>query len=228
MRVIEIFKSIDGEGLRTGVPVVFVRLEGCNLRCSYCDTKYSYEDAEYSDMTVHEIVTEVLSHGLDKVTLTGGEPLTHPGVAKLVACMIDNGLQVNIETNGSVEISQFHRVLHKLAHLDTTDKIMYTVDYKCYSSLMTGRMDITNIEFLNTLKGNHVLKFVVGGHKDLEQCKAIIEQYSPTAKCYISPVFGAIEPSEIVDYVLSHESMYNCVVQVQLHKIIWDPEVRGV
>lgn len=234
MKVIEIFKSIDGEGLRTGVPVVFVRLEGCNLRCSYCDTKYSYENAEFTTMPVDKIVENVLSYGLYKVTLTGGEPLAHPLVEELVAKLINEGIQVNIETNGSISVRAFHEKLVSLVNhsYDLKEYIMYTVDYKCKSSLMSKHMVIDNLTFLSeldsTLPVSNVVKFVVGNEEDLEQCRGIIEQLAPLSKTYLSPVFGAIEPKEIVDYVLNYQSMYECVVQVQLHKIIWDPEVRGV
>ena len=225
MKVIEIFKSIDGEGIRTGVPVTFIRLEGCNLRCSYCDTKYSYNDAKYEEMSVEQIIFAVTLLGLDKVTLTGGEPLLHKDVDKLVAALTKLGIEVNIETNGSVSLREFHS---KIEELGNPDKLIYTVDYKCKSSKMSRWMEADNIDFVGEFHSNNVIKFVVGSVEDLEQCSEIVKEKNPQARVFISPVFGKITPKEIVEFVLTHDHMKECTVQVQLHKIIWDPEVRGV
>lgn len=225
MRVIEIFKSIDGEGIRTGLPVTFIRLEGCNLRCSYCDTKYSYDDAKYEEMSVEQVIFAVTLLGLDKVTLTGGEPLIHEDVDKLVAALTKLGIEVNIETNGSVNLRDFHSKIEKLGN---TDKLIYTVDYKSKSSRMSKLMVEDNIDFVGEFHSNNVIKFVVGSQEDLEQCAEIVERKAPKSRVFISPVFGKITPKEIVEFVLTKPHMKECTVQVQLHKIIWDPEVRGV
>lgn len=225
MKVIEIFKSIDGEGVRTGVPVTFIRLEGCNLRCAYCDTKYSYEYANYTNMTPGEILNKVDEFGLSRVTLTGGEPLIHKDVDHLVALLTNAGVEVNIETNGSVNIRKFHDGVSRLGN---ADNIIYTVDYKCGASKMTHLMDEDNINFVSEHSKNNVIKFVVGSVGDLNQCSDIVREFKPEARVFVSPVFTKITAKEIVEFVLDSPWMSECTVQVQLHKIIWDPEVRGV
>lgn len=211
MKVVEIFKSIDGEGIRAGFPVTFIRLEGCNLRCSYCDTKYSYENSKYTDMTVTEIYEKVFRLGCHKITLTGGEPLIHDDVDELIQKLVDEGYEVNIETNGSVDIQPY---LQK--------NIIVTMDYKCPSSGMEDEMLIDNLQ---KLRKKDVLKFVVGNCEDLNICQNV--KNCSKAQIFISPVFGMIEPKTIVEYMISH-NMNDCRVQLQLHKFIWKPEERGV
>ena len=211
MKVVEIFESIDGEGIRVGYPVTFIRLAGCNLRCNYCDTKYSYEDEKFTEMTPQEIYNQVYKLGGKRITLTGGEPLIHKDVKVLVDLLIQKGYEVNIETNGSVDITLF---------LDKHTII--TMDYKCASSDMEDKMLLDNI---SKLRKQDVLKFVVSDDNDLDTVQRIYQNTKATV--YISPVFGRIEPKQIVEYMLEH-NMENCRVQVQLHKIIWNPEERGV
>ena len=211
MKVVEIFKSIDGEGIRVGYPVTFIRLAGCNLRCNYCDTKYSYEDEKFTEMTPQEIYNQVYKLGGKRITLTGGEPLIHKDVKVLVDLLIQKGYELNIETNGSVDITLF---------LDKHTII--TMDYKCASSDMEDKMLLDNI---SKLRKQDVLKFVVSDDNDLDTVQRIYQNTKATV--YISPVFGRIEPKQIVEYMLEH-NMENCRVQVQLHKIIWNPEERGV
>lgn len=211
MKVVEIFKSIDGEGIRVGYPVTFIRLAGCNLRCNYCDTKYSYEDEKFTEMTPQEIYNQVYKLEGKRITLTGGEPLIHKDVKVLVDLLIQKGYEVNIETNGSVDITLF---------LDKHTII--TMDYKCASSDMEDKMLLDNI---SKLRKQDVLKFVVSDDNDLDTVQRIYRNTKATV--YISPVFGRIEPKQIVEYMLEH-NMENCRVQVQLHKIIWNPEERGV
>lgn len=212
MKVVEIFKSLDGEGLRAGLPATFIRLEGCNLRCSYCDTRYSYQDAQYTIMTPEEIYTKVYKLGCNRITLTGGEPLIHEDVEQLVDILTQNGFEVNIETNGSINISNY---INK-------PNVIITMDYKCPSSGMCDEMLLTNLPIL---RRGDVLKFVVGSKEDLDACRDLIKRVD--CQIYISPVFGKIKLKEIAEYILEHD-MQNCRLQVQLHKIVWDPSQRGV
>lgn len=212
MKVVEIFKSIDGEGIRAGLPVTFIRLGGCNLHCSYCDTKYAWEQGyKYTNMTPIEIVNKAQEIGCKRITLTGGEPLIHNDVDTLVCMLVDSGFEVNIETNGSVDISKFQY-----------DNSIITMDYKCPSSGMQSRMLLSNLAKLRKID---VLKFVVGTEQDLLVCEELSKHV--IANVYVSPVFGNIEPKDIVDYILTHD-MDNCRVQLQLHKFIWSPDKRGV
>lgn len=212
MKVIEIFKSIEGEGIRAGVPATFVRLEGCNLRCRYCDTSYSYEDPAYTEMTVQEVIDKVFRMGGKRVTLTGGEPLIHENVDLLVEALIIGGFEVNIETNGSVDLTPYM----------TYGKVLVTMDYKCPCSGMEDKMLLNN---LRILRKKDVIKFVVASKEDLDVCRDLIKYTA--AQVFISPVFGNIEPKQIVEYMLEHD-MQSCRIQLQLHKFIWKPEERGV
>ena len=215
MKVVEIFKSIDGEGIRTGFPVTFIRLAGCNLRCEYCDTTYSYDVSKAIEMTLPEILDSVSSLNCKRITLTGGEPLIHDSVEGLIRMLVRRGYEVNIETNGSVDITPY---------VNSLGNPIITMDYKCPCSGMEDKMLKSN---LSMLRKTDVLKFVVGSVKDLLRCYEIICCNDIKAQIFISPVFGKIEPKEIVDYVIGH-NMNDCRVQLQLHKIIWDPELRGV
>lgn len=214
MKVVEIFKSIDGEGKRAGLPTTFVRLYGCNLNCSYCDTRYGCEDNNYTIWSVDSIMDTIKRFGIQSVTITGGEPLIHPGIHKLINTLLESGYWVNVETNGSIWIGQFPK--HK--------NLFFTMDYKSPSSGMEKRMILENLSLLTS---KDVLKFVVGSEEDLDRSLEILEQYQPNCQIYFSPVFKEIEPKAIVDFILYHK-LNNCKVQVQLHKIIWDPKERGV
>ena len=215
MKVVEIFKSIDGEGIRAGYPATFIRLFGCNLRCSYCDTPYGYEGNDYKEMTVDEIVQECMCLNCPRITLTGGEPLIHKDVNILIKNLLVNGFEVNIETNGSVDVE-----LLKFLY----PQVIITMDWKCPSSGCENKMSISR---LKDLKRNDVLKFVVGSKEDLERCKSIYKEQELECSIFISPIFGKIEPSEIVNYMLENDMM-DCRVQLQMHKFIWNPNKRGV
>lgn len=216
-KVNEIFSSIDGEGIRTGLSAVFIRLYGCNLNCSYCDTRYSCENNEYTLMSLMNILEKVLSYGVPRVTLTGGEPLIQPGVKDLINSLLANDIEVNIETNGAVDLNEFWEYKYN-------SKVIFTMDYKCACSGMEDRMKLGN---LHLLQPKDVIKFVVSNYNELEKMEYILKESECKARPYVSPVFGAIDPKELVEYVLDNE-LYNVTVQVQLHKIIWNPNMRGV
>jgi 7-carboxy-7-deazaguanine synthase len=214
LKVNEIFSSIEGEGIRTGQLVTFIRLYGCNLNCSYCDTRYSCENGDYKIMTVLDILAEVERLNISRVTLTGGEPLIHPFVGELINALIDEGYEVNIETNGSIDIYPY----------TLKEDIIITMDYKSISSGMADKMNHKNLKYL---RNQDVLKFVVEDKKDLDDMKRIIETCSPSCSIFVSPVFGKIELPDMVDYIKDNE-LNECRIQVQLHKIIWEPTKRGV
>ena len=220
MKVSEIFKSIEGESLRTGLPAVFIRLHGCNLRCSYCDSMYAVKGSDYKQMSVAQILDAVKEFsGITHVTLTGGEPLIHQDVEDLLSLLSSNGYQVNIETNGTVP-----RKWH-------FPGLFYTMDWKCKSSGMSAKMKMENLE---TLGANDVLKFVVGTTEDLEETESVVKSLAEKKRdmphLFISPVFGNLSNEEIVNWLLGCSTMVknNARFQVQLHKIIWDPDRRGV
>ncbi len=219
-KVAEIFTSINGEGTRAGELAVFIRLCGCNLRCSYCDTMWANSDnAKFVKMTANEIKETVLQTGIKNVTLTGGEPLTSPYVKELIACLSqENSLSLEIETNGSVNIEEFSKI---------NNRPIFTLDYKLPSSGMEDKMILNeNIAFIEK---KDCIKFVAGSDSDLERAFEIIEEYSLTKRChvYFSPVFGKIDPAEIVEF-MKKKKLNNARLQLQMHKFIWDPNERGV
>jgi 7-carboxy-7-deazaguanine synthase len=216
MQVNEIFQSIEGEGIRAGSLATFIRLRGCNLNCSYCDSKYANEPGEFNrELSAPEILqlVEDISIG-NLVTITGGEPLIHLGVYDLIILLINAGYEVNVETNGSMQ--------PQLS--STPGQLFYTMDYKCPSS---GEEHAMNWVALGQLKEWDVLKFVVGSLKDLEKARFVIDNLTPACPVFISPVFGQIEPVQIVEY-MQEQLMFPCRIQLQLHKFIWDPQKRGV
>ena len=213
MKVVEIFKSIDGEGKRAGLPTTFIRLHGCNLSCSYCDSKYACTGDEYTEMTPEQIIEYVLDLGINSVTVTGGEPLIHDDINFLLEKLNHFGFDVNVETNGSQNIS-----IHRFPG------VWFTVDYKCPTSKMTDKMNPYLFE--HQLRNNDVLKFVVGSEEDMNAALQVIEKYRPNCSIYFSPVFG-FDAKKIVEFMMEHE-LYHCKVQLQLHKYIWDKDTRGV
>lgn len=215
--VAERFVSINGEGRRAGQPAVFIRFRGCNLRCSYCDTMWANgNDCPAEQMSAEEILQYIKETGIENVTLTGGEPLIQEGVHELIEMLLKNKLYVEIETNGSVDISEYK----------TGTRPSFTLDYKTPSSGMEEKMLMSNYEHLEE---QDTVKFVCGSNADLETARKIIENYSLQGKCavYISPVFGKIEPAEIVEFMLKNK-MNKVNFQLQLHKFIWDPDKKGV
>lgn len=226
MKVIEIFDSIDGEGIRTGQPCTFIRLAGCNLRCSYCDTLYSLfgedEPCEYTEMSIEKILEKV-NKNYKRVTLTGGEPLFHKDADKLVSELIKLGVEVNIETNGAVDIEEFSK------KLPSSDNLFYTIDYKLPSSGMSDKMIWNN--FL-ALSQNDVIKYVVGSEEDvalmIKLTKELKAHYEKMPHIFIGAVYGMYDAQKLVDTILSEPALCDARFQVQLHKIIWDADKRGV
>lgn len=216
MRVVEIFSSIEGEGKRAGYPCVFVRFAGCNLRCSYCDTAYAQNLGVGEEMSLKDIVDKVISFGYRRVTLTGGEPLLQEGIYTLIHNLVVEGKEVNIETNGSVPIER--------SYFNSRSNPFFTVDYKCPSSGMSEKMNYKAFKYLNSCD---VLKFVVGSQEDLQDALRVLSIHQPECEVFFSPVFGKIEPKEIVEFIKSHY-LDDARVQLQLHKFIWNPEKRGV
>ena len=217
-KVVEIFESINGEGMRAGELAVFVRMKGCNLSCNYCDTMWANEaDCEFEEMTADRIVERVKKSGIKNVTLTGGEPLVQKDADKLLKLFSDEkDIRVEIETNGSVNLSPF------LKYENTS----FTMDYKLPESDMEKYMDLENFKIL---RKKDTLKFVASSVNDLKKAKDIIEKYDLIDRVNIifSPVFGKIELTDIVDF-LKDNKLNDVRMQLQMHKFIWAPDERGV
>lgn len=220
MKVAEKFISINGEGTRAGELAVFVRFVGCNLRCTYCDTMWANEPGcPYEEMTPAQICDYVRSTGISNVTLTGGEPLLQKQMGELIGQLIrDCGVRVEIETNGAVDLHPFAQI--------PEGRPSFTMDYKLPSSGCEDRMITENF---SVLQAQDTVKFVSGSREDLERAAEIIEEYGLLDRCYVyfSPVFGKIEPVEIVDFMLENK-LNKARIQIQMHKVIWDPNERGV
>ena len=228
--VSEIFYSIDGEGARTGAPAIFIRLFGCNLKCTYCDTKYACYKQEgvisFNDMTIDRIVEAVKTYEPCKcITLTGGEPLIHPAACELVTALRENGYWVNIETNGSIDLEPFIAEQDRFGPKKSSMDYFFTMDWKSISSGESTRMCKSNLDLL---EATDVLKFVVGSDDDLDQMKRLLKDYPDIdAQIYVSPVWGEIAPDHIVEFLLRNKLVY-VKMQLQLHKLIWSPDKRGV
>ena len=218
--VVEKFISINGESRRAGELAVFIRFRGCNLRCNYCDTLWACEDtAECKYMSVQEIYEYIKSTGIKNVTLTGGEPVLQKDIKELLKLLGgDSDLRIEVETNGAVLLDEYYRTV--------PENISFTVDYKCPGSGMEKLMCLRNFEEIRELD---TVKFVVSDRNDLDCMVKIIDTYRLTEKCmvYVSAVFGRIEPQEIVEYMTEHK-LNDVRLQLQMHKFIWDPDMRGV
>nr|WP_027870649.1 putative 7-carboxy-7-deazaguanine synthase QueE [[Eubacterium] cellulosolvens] len=218
MKVVEKFISINGEGTRAGELAVFVRFRGCNLNCSYCDTMWANEPGcPCEDETPEQIVSYIEETKVKNVTLTGGEPLLQKEMPELLHLLAEKkDLRVEIETNGAVDLSGFR----------TGEQSVFTMDYKLPSSGCESGMLTENFRFLEQ---KDTVKFVVGSQEDLDRAGEIIREYGLIGKChvYFSPVFGKIEPEQIVNYMIEHR-LNGARIQIQIHKVIWDPNRRGV
>ena len=214
LKVNEIFHSIQGESTHAGWPCVFVRLAGCNLRCSYCDTRYAYEQGELFEIPA--IVRRVREYGRGLVELTGGEPLLQEKTPDLVASLLSEGFTVLVETNGSLDIGL------------VDPRCARIVDIKCPSSGMADRNELRNLEKLTR---RDEIKFIIGCREDYEFAVKILGFHQETltgAGCAInfSPIFGSLSPRTLAEWIL--EDRLRVRLNLQLHKLIWDPETRGV
>jgi 7-carboxy-7-deazaguanine synthase len=219
--VIEKFLSVDGEGPTAGEIATFIRFGGCNLVCDWCDTSYSISRKVKGELlTKEEIYKFIKENGAENVTLTGGEPLIQDGIEELIYFLAeDSNLLIHIETNGSVPFYKFEKI-------KDLNNVSFIVDYKLPSSKMENNMHMKNFEVLSS---KDVCKFVIGTMEDLEKAKVILENYKLVEKClvYFSPITTTIKPVEIVEFMKVNK-LNGVRLQIQLHKIIWSPETRGV
>lgn len=219
--MVEIFETIEGEGSRAGFPTIFVRVFGCNLRCSWCDTAYSYPP-EHADkfMSIDEIIAAVKSYKSTHLCLTGGEPLLYgEKSAALITALaeMDQLQDIHIETNGAIDLSFF---LQRIK----SPKVRYIMDYKLPES---GEMEQMNMSNLGLLREQDELKFVIGSDADFNAAKQVLEDYPVSALPLFSPVWESMPPVKLVELMLSH-GLSHVKLSLQMHKIIWDPATRGV
>jgi 7-carboxy-7-deazaguanine synthase len=211
MKISEIFTSIQGETSFAGLPFTFVRLTGCNLRCSYCDTQYAYEEGtEYSLDTV---VAEVNKRAVTRVVITGGEPLLQDETCILCSRLLDAGVTVLLETNGSILIKDVDQRVHRI------------LDLKCPGSGMDKYMNLQNVDYLTV---RDEIKFVISDRKDFEWALEILSQHEMQGRAHVlfSPVSGRLHPHELAEWILQEK--LNVRLQLQIHRYIWPDRRRGV
>ena len=211
LKINEIFKSIQGESSYMGMPTVFVRLTGCNLRCSYCDTEYAFYEG--NSMTVKDALAAVKAFGLPLVEITGGEPLMQKDVYPLMDELLKNDYQVMLETSGSVSLK------------DVPKEVIKIMDLKCPGSSEEANNHFENIDHLTQ---NDEVKFVILDRMDYDWSKKILHRYQLQKKARIlfSPVYDKLQLKELAGWVL--EDKLPVRLQTQLHKIIWSKDAIGV
>jgi 7-carboxy-7-deazaguanine synthase len=218
-KVVEKFVSINGEGQLCGQLAVFIRFAGCNLNCNYCDTTWANKkNVSYELMSTEDIYKYIKTTKVKNVTLTGGEPLLQEEILELLELLSkDEQLHVEIETNGSISLDKFYNLKNPPS---------FTMDYKLPSSNMENKMLLDNFKYL---KKKDTVKFVSGSIEDLQKAKEITSKYELLDKTnvYISPVFGKIAMDKIVEFMIANK-MNGVNLQIQLHKVIWNPNQRGV
>lgn len=208
----EIYLSVQGESTWVGLPCVFVRLTACDLRCTYCDTEYAFYEGKKRPL--QKIFDEVVAFECPLVEITGGEPLLQKNVLPLMAALCDAGKTVLIETSGAHDISKIDPRVHRI------------MDLKTPSSGECARNLFANVAFLEE---RDEVKFVIGSREDYEWTRQQILDHSLNTRVravLLSPIFGKIEPRDIVDWMLADKVPAR--FQLQMHKFIWEPRARGV
>ena len=211
LKINEIYYSIQGESSYMGEPCIFIRLTYCNLRCSYCDSEYTFYEGK--DMKIDEIIEKIKEYPCKLVEVTGGEPLFQKNCIQLLETLVNLKYEVLLETSGSLSIE------------NVPSKVINIIDFKCPSS----KMEKKNLwEIIDFIKPKDEIKFVIGDREDYEWTKEKINKYDLTKKCtvLISPVFNKIKSSQITDWIL--EDNLDVKFQIQLHKHIWPNINNGV
>lgn len=213
MKITELFTSIQGESSYAGRPCFFIRLAGCNLNCSYCDTEFAKSADSGKDISIESILERAKNANVATVEITGGEPLLHDEVPLLCRGLLEAGFRVLIETNGSLPIAKL------------PEKVIRIVDCKCPSSGESERMDFANFAELNPCDE---VKFVIADREDYEYACEVIAKYELNSKVdniLFSPVASELfSPAELAEWIL--EDKLDVRLQLQLHKVIWDPNER--
>jgi 7-carboxy-7-deazaguanine synthase len=211
LKINEIYLSVQGESTWAGLPCIFVRLTGCSLRCSWCDTAYAFYDG--SDQAMEKVLDQVASYGVKLVEITGGEPLEQEGVYPLMEALLAKGYQVLLETSGAVPLDKVPKAVVKI------------VDVKCPGSGEEVRNQWDN--FGKMVPHQDELKFVIKDREDYDYAKKVIEKYSLTGKFTLlfSSAFEHLNPVDLVQWIT--EDRLPVRFQLQMHKYIWPEETKG-
>lgn len=211
LKINEIFYSIQGESTYAGLPTVFVRLSGCHLRCTYCDTKYAYHEGEKQNLDL--ILEKIRSFGSKYVCITGGEPLLQKAVYPLMTQLCDEGFKVSLETSGDISCEQVDPRVKKIIDVKTPDSGEF------------GKFSEQNLNFADV---NSEFKFVICSEQDFIWSENFVKQHDLASKTTVlySPSFRVIDENWLAKKILSQSS--SARLQLQLHKYIWSSEMRGV
>lgn len=209
LKVNEIFYSIQGESGYAGLPCIFIRLTGCNLRCAYCDTPYAYEEGE--TLSIAEILERIRSFHCPLVEITGGEPMLQRETPGLVTALLQEGYRVLVETNGSRDIDSL------------PDGAVCIMDIKCPGSGEAKQMDWKNIK---RLKPGDQVKFVLTDEADYHWAKNHLPKIAENVEAFLSPVPGRLDPAQLAEWMLGDHLQVR--LHLQLHKILWPDGKRGV
>lgn len=212
LNLIEIFRSVQGETSLAGLPTTFIRLAACNLRCSWCDTAYSF--GRGTPYTLESILSQVVSFGCRYVCVTGGEPLLQANVLSLMEKLCHAGYLVSLETSGSLPTEAVH------------SQVRIILDIKCPGSKMHYKNLWSNLDHLRI---HDQVKFVIQDLEDYEYAKEVCKNHHLFAKVgevLFSPVFGVLNPQELVNWILNDKLPVR--LNLQIHKFIWSPNTKGV
>lgn len=223
----EIFESIDGEGYHAGYATVFFRTIACNLRCVWCDSKYTFEAEENSKWySVQEAVDAVESFGIKHITITGGEPLLEENqqwMQKFCEELLPRKYEIDFETNGAIDYTEMLGWREDL-FVDYQHRVHFIMDWKCPSSKMNSKMLKENLTMLNF---HDLIKCVVTD-EDFVEVERLLKIVPREVDIYLSPCFGKVTMEKIPEFILQHKENTNLRAQIQIHKVFWNPNKRGV
>jgi len=211
--VYEIYLSVQGESTWAGLPCIFVRMTGCPLRCTWCDTEYAFTGGERLELG--QVLDHVRRLGCKLVEVTGGEPLAQPNCKVLLQALVDEGYTVMLETSGAYPIADVPVAVHKI------------MDLKCPDSGESHRNLLENIEYLAP---HDEVKFVLASRRDYDWAREQVAHFNLTDRCaavLFSCVFGKLNPATLVEWMIA-DKLFTVRMQLQAHKFIWPPDARGV
>ena len=211
LRMIEVYTSDQGESTWAGLPCVFIRLAGCNLRCTWCDSEFTFTGGEYR--SIASVVEEVHALGIPLVEVTGGEPLVHRQAIPLMQQLLELEHQVLLETSGSLDISNVPEGVHIIMDLKPPD---------------SGEVEANRMENIDRLRKGDEIKFVLASRRDYEWSRDLVrsKQLEQRFTVLFSTAYGLLDPAQVSDWLC--EDKLSVRLQLQMHKYIWPPDERGV
>lgn len=211
LRVIEVYASVQGEGSWAGLPCVFIRLAGCNLRCTWCDSEFTFTGGEHR--FIDDVIAEAEAFGIDLIELTGGEPLAQRQAIPLLQRLVDRGHTVLLETSGSIDIAPVPSQVHVIMDLKPPD---------------SGEEASNRWANLPLLAAKDNLKIVLASRRDYEWAREVVLRYALHERLPVlfSVAWGQLEPRDVAEWLVADRLPVR--LQLQLHKILWDPQARGV